>query len=207
MSEVQPQQALSHDATDANERNHQIYLIKCSDEGFVSMTAERLEFLCTLMPTLRYLLLGHPMMQATTLVYTNNGTPIVTIPAELGIRKNAFVLLVNVILGAEPLPERRSRAYGSTTDLLGILKDTMATLGGCPNLEQRLSCHNSNPRIPEEDTDDEYVWLVVKDAPSSSDAKDLHNASYSYTGFIEEGLGGRVHVYRRDKTSALKTLY
>lgn len=63
-----------------NEAVAQVYWVKCSDGGCVAMSEDRLEVLLSCMPTLRFLLLGHPRMKAKEIKELQDGTKILEIP-------------------------------------------------------------------------------------------------------------------------------
>lgn len=203
MSEIKPELSLS---TTSLNGEHKLYWIKCSDGLVVSMGSDKLEFLFHLMPTLRFLLMGHPSMRANSLSYDKNGVPILEIPGDLCVSQDDFCLLVNVVFEAVPLPPRNLDSYGERSDLLTLLEKTMATLGGCEALAQRLNGHHANPRRPEEDTNDDYDWHVLHVSHTYSvDAIDMKNFSskgFSYAGFVKDGEGytsTKSHFYRKKK--------
>lgn len=143
-----------------------IYWIKCSDGLCVSMSQANVESLCDHMPTLRFLLLGHPRMQPKELPTLSDGTTqVLDIPADLQVSRSSFVLLINCLYGVEPLPPRESNRRSSR---LKELAETLVVLGGCQALEERLRHHHTgsviNPMTPEEDIEDKYDWHMTEDA-------------------------------------------
>lgn len=184
------------------------YWVKCSDGGYVSMNSERLEFLLDLMPTLRFLLLGHPLMKPKELQQLPDGnTQILEIPVDFRISQKAFLQLINCILEADPLPPRRGhKKQGADDDSLTVLTQTMATLGGCKVLEQRLKDHHGNPLTPEEDTNNDYEWHILRISKTADIRMDtlttFANAGYNYTTSILDPLGGGImatHLYRKKR--------
>lgn len=142
-----------------NEAVAQVYWVKCSDGGCVAMSEDRLEVLLSCMPTLRFLLLGHPRMKAKEIKELQDGTKILEIPVDLCVSQQAFVLLVSCLLEAQPLPPRTAHNGGG--DQMALLTHAMEVLGGCEVLEERLQDHHANPLTPQEDTNSEYVWQIL----------------------------------------------
>ncbi|CAB9524362.1 expressed unknown protein [Seminavis robusta] len=175
------------------------YWIGCSGSGYVCMSEERLGSLLDMMPTLRFLLFGHPRMQPKKLQQSTDGATLVEISHELEISKKSFILLVNCVLGAEPLPARG-------TPKLTQLVDAMTTLGGCEQLEASLKNLQTNPLTPQDDTNNEYVWHVLQTLKYSSlsvyDTEVLRSkAGCAYASAIKDPKSGVVTHYFRAKKS------
>ena len=133
-----------------------------------------------------------------------NGTQVLEIPNELQVTKKSFLLLVNCIFQAEPLPRRDVHGTGETR--LDQLIETMATLGGCATLEERLRNHSfNNPLTPDEDVNDKYVWQVLGKSKyasglDSDDQQDFVENGFFYTGTATESdANGILHHYFRKK--------
>lgn len=140
-----------------------VYSVGCCGTGYVAMSEERAEQIFTLMPTLRFLLLGHPQMAHKKVVERDDdGVTILEIPEEFDVTKESFLLLINCLFEAEPLPARCGRKKERDDGRLKDLIETMATLGGCDVLERRLKDHHANPLTPEDDSNDRYEWHILR---------------------------------------------
>lgn len=155
----------------------QIYWIGCSGTGYVLMEEERLENVFDEMPTLRYLLMGHPQMAQPSIQQRADGTKVLEIPHELEIHQSSFLLLVNCLVGMEPLPPRNA-----PNSRLTELSETVTKLGGCVSLENRVKDRTANPMTPEEDVENQYTWAVIQyDTIFQRRMHDMMERGYSYT--------------------------
>lgn len=131
-----------------------MYWIECSGTGLVAMDDVRLDVMFEKMPSLKFLLMGHPNMKKKDLRRNKDGTEILVIHKELGISKSSFVLLVNNVFNNITHPHHESR--------LDELIDTIVTLGGCSSLEHHLTCkQQNNPMTPSEDVDHKFDWMTI----------------------------------------------
>lgn len=158
----------------------QIYWIGCSGTGYIVMDEERLTTILEGMPTLRFLLMGHPQMAETKIEQRDDGTKVVEIPVELQIQQSSFLLLINCLLENEPLPPRNKQ--GDDSSRLTELSETITKLGGCPVLENRLKDLTANPMTPEDDVNREFAWAVIQyDTIFQSRMMDMMKLGYSFT--------------------------
>lgn len=196
MTSKQAATAASGSSANASGQPQKIYYISCSGTGYVTMGEDRLEAMFEAMPTLKFLLMGHPNMQAKPINEMKDGTQVLEIPEELEVSKPSFVLLVNCFFGADKLPPR-----GPTDSRLTELLETVATLGGCMNLEEKLKDLSKNPLTPEEDTENEYVWGILQaDIYQSDKMDDIKRKGYSYTTSRKlEQYGSITHYFRAPK--------
>lgn len=174
------------------------YFIGRSDEGYTCMSEERLEELLDMMPTLRFLLLGHPNMKPKALNETEDGTQILEIPSTLPVTLKSFILLVNCAFKVTPLPQRhRGR--------LEELEETIVILGGCKELECRLHNYGGiNPMTPEEDTKDEFEWTILTEKSylgiSNHQSETMTDKGFSFTTNVKQEGEDRVyHFYFRKR--------
>ena len=158
------------------------FYIGCSGNGYISIGEERLEELLGMMPTLRFLLFGHPNMKQNNPKILKNGTQVLEIPNELQVSKTSFLLLVNCIFQVEPLPRRLvNNGIGGTR--MDKLIETMTTLGGCATLEERLREHSySNPLFPDEDVQERFHWLTLRKKSY------LSVCMYDHDNFVKAGF-------------------
>lgn len=175
------------------------YWIGCSGSGYVSMSEDRLESLLDKMPTLRFLLWGHPRMKTKDVEERADGTQILEIPRELQVSKKSFVLLVNCALGVEPLPAR-----GVVGSRWTELVETITTLGGCEELEERFQEHHFNPLTPEQDTNGDFEWQALQKGEfariSEYDVQDMHKLGFSYVSATKDPNSNMVtHLYRKQR--------
>lgn len=198
-----------------------LYMIVCSDDGWVSIGAEQLDALLDQMPTLRFLLLGHPQMQSKTVekvASVHGQLPLLRVPHELAVSKKSFLLLLNCFFEVEPLPRRNndehesqeqsSSSSSSSSPQWTDLMETIRTLGGCKSLESRLSrlgnhAYKSNPMIPEEDSQLEFDWRTLhyrSDYPlKQADQEPLLEDGWKYTTTAQITERMTSHYYRKEK--------
>jgi hypothetical protein len=163
------------------------------------MDGARLEILVENMPTLQFLLFGHPNMQSKTVGKVNDGSVLLEIDPALGVSKSSFVLLLNCLFRAQSLPPR-SGGNSRRDELV----ETIATLGGCASLERRLREQGENPLTPAEDTTGAYCWSVVEkyrtDQLDQYTSRDMRREGYSYTAWEKDKeFGINRHYFRRSK--------
>lgn len=176
------------------QQQQQVYWIGCSGTGYVVMNEDRLESLLQDMPTLRFLLLGHPNMAQPAIQQRPDGSKLVEIPHELEISQSSFLLLVNCFFGLQPLPPRTSD--GDKSSRLTELTEVITKLGGCARLEQQCQELAINPLTPAQDVNNKYTWAVIQyDHISQYVCKDMMDRGYSYT--ITKRIGIKDHHYFR----------
>lgn len=139
------------------------------------MGEDRLKAMFVAMPTLKFLLMGHPNMQAKPVKKAPDGMQVLEIPVELQVSKTSFLLLVGCLFGADKLPPR-----GTADSRLTELTETMLTLGGCTTLEEKLKHHSNNPMTPEEDTDERYTWTRIENLVDR-EREDMLAKGFSFT--------------------------
>ena len=181
----------------SNKQEEQHYWISCSDGGHVFMKGEHLETLLDAMPTLRFLLFGHPNMQTKALEKNeNDGSILLEIDPALEVTKSSFILLVNCLFKTKPLPSRTDESR------LTELEETVRTLGGCDDLEKRLKDCSANPLIPKEDTSDSFEWTFLETETympiDEDDVRKLREAGFSYCSWAKDGSLNR-HIFRKSK--------
>ena len=160
------------------------------------MEEERLSTILDEMPTLRFLLLGHPQMAEMQIEQRADGTKVLEIPPELQIHQSSFLLLINCLFETQPLPPRRDNDKKESR--LTELTETITKLGGCQVLENRLKDLTVNPMTPEEDVNREYMWAVIQyDTIFQSRMQEMMDRGYSYT--ISKNVRNTEHHYFRAK--------
>ena len=169
------------------------------------MGEKRLEELFDMMPTLRFILLGHPNMKQNNVQITTNGMPILVIPDYLDVSKNVFISLVNCAFDLEPLP--MCGVLESYNNVVGMkqLLDAITTLGGCDVLEQRLRNRtDGGPLTPEEDMEGKYEWSFMSRCNTATikynDVAEYTSKGFSYAGVKEDGIM-RTHLFRKKNTN------
>jgi hypothetical protein len=133
-----------------------MYYIDCCGTGHMVMNSIRLNIMFEKMPTLSFLLIGHPHMRAEEMKQLEDGREILQIPEELGVSKSSFILLVNCIFGNVQLP----RPGVSGSRYLELV-ETAATLGGCEDLEEQIKNFRPEPMTPQDDIHNEYYWAKL----------------------------------------------
>jgi hypothetical protein len=176
------------------------YWIDCSDTGHVVMDDIRLEAMFEKMPTLKFLLMGHPNMKAkATRQNEETGAEILTIPAELEISKSSFLLLVNCLFGAVPLPRPAAPESRHLE-----LTETIATLGGCQELELQIQHLRCDPTTPEDDVHQEFYWanLPGYTGTQTTTVFNMREQGYSWVKSVENAFPGghrTDHIFRAPK--------
>ena len=192
------------------------YLIECSKTGYVTMSEKRLEELFDMMPTLRFILLGHPNMKQNNVKVTTTGMPILVIPDYLNVSVDSFITLVNCAFDIEPLPSRLvlhegTKGYLSSESKNGIsmkvLTDTITKLGGCDVLEQRLRNRTDDgPLTPEEDTGGKYIWSILHCSNATAiyciDVDAYTSKGFSFAGVKEDGIYRNYFFRKKNKHSS-----
>jgi hypothetical protein len=172
------------------------YWICCSDGGHVFMKGGDLEKLLDAMPTLRFLLFGHPNMQPKPLEKNaNDGSILLEIDPALEVSKSSFILLVNCLFNTTALPPRT--AEGSR---LLELEETVRTLGGCDDLEKRLKDCSTNPLTPKQDTTAAFDWTILESHMpiDENSVRELRKEGFSYCSWEKQRIGTR-HYFRKSK--------
>lgn len=133
----------------------EMYLLKFSNkDAMLPMNGARLTRLLDKMPTLRYLLFGHPSMQKKKL-QEQDGAKVLELPSFLDIEKDSFVQLLHVIEELEPIPASCYKKFST------MIK-TLTNLGGCEELEQRMrKKYATNPQCPDEDFQQLFEWKAA----------------------------------------------
>ena len=172
-----------------------IYWIQTSDRRCLAMSEGDVDNLVQEMPTLSFLLFGHPQMQPKTLKKSKDGIEILEIDPALQVSRASFIFLVNCLRGATPLPARADESQSKD------LAETMVTLGGCESLEQRLRDQSTNPLTPEEDTEDKYLWQVIHQSEFSnfSIPPDYANAGYTFAAMGTKGYNMHQYYLRKPR--------
>lgn len=147
------------------------------------------------MPTLQFLLLGHPHMKPKAVQELEDGTQILQIPRDFQVSQKVFLHLINCIFETKPIPARG-------TEEMESLEECVTILGGCEVLEERLKEQHTNPLNPEEDINDDYLWQVLHISRSEDirmpDLERLANAGFSYRSTTEVGIMA-THLFRKKK--------
>jgi len=183
----------------------ELFMIACSDEQIVLMGKDRLDNLLDKMPILRFLFFGHPDMEQKQLE-VRDGLRVVKIPDSLRVSKEAFLEAVHAVLGLHSLPA----LAGCDLDLaLKPLHDTLSTLGGCDEFDNRVRVHKeqmssavpSNPMTPQEDVNQLYNWTTHKENTYPPDH--LASQGFSFTTvFTEHGTGNLNYLLYRKRKDA-----
>eukprot|EP00977_Amphora_coffeiformis_P011357 scaffold2742_cov167-Amphora_coffeaeformis.AAC.7 len=167
-------------------------------DGNIVMDGQRLEHLLDKIPTLRFLLFGHPDMQAKDLPEHTDGAKVVSLPEFLSVSKFEFISIIHAILGLSPLP------VPDSFEMKSLLKN-LTLLGGCEELEHRIrqareTRENASPHVPAHDLEEQYQWQIINHRMDLPGSLVMHQQGYSLTKFeMDPKDDSRVYLYYRKR--------
>ena len=184
-----------------------VNIIQCSD-GVLIMRTQDLRFVFEKMPTLEYVLLGHPNMIKSSITVEHR-TRKITIGEEWGIKKQPFGQVLSCALGTcASLPECQ--------DDRALLIHYLEMLGGFDILDSLLRAEKEKEEEAEQlrrrkmsitpvaDLWGMFDWRTVGPIYAHvqiPQASDLYEEGFEYVGFDKLGTAGLgMHHFRRKRS-------